>query len=343
MDAVSSKTIRFLKSKPRPDRQLYLAWVSFQRRQVSMGSFFGFEPIFMPLRHAPRFLRPVQYCVQYARTLVLLWRERPSVVWVQLPQPPLLAAVIRHKRLFEPALRIVADCHNLMFVPPWSKWPGVRKLLNRADFVIVHTAAVAEVVRRMGIFPSLVQVLRDRPAFFTEAKTQKSQYPTVLFLASFDYEEPVEEVIQAARLATDLQFLITGDTRRATGLHDLSHTPANLVFLGYLDVDSLDFEIMQASIILCLTKKCDEQLSCVAEAVGAGKPMVLSNTPVLRAMVPKGGIFVDTSEPASIAAGCRFALAEMTRLGSECAALREEWERRWLLDARFIHECLATF
>jgi glycosyltransferase involved in cell wall biosynthesis len=318
-------------SKPSPFKQLYLAWLPFQRRQISMAPFFGFDTIFMPLGLAPRLLRPVQYLAHWMRTQGLLWRERPDVVWCQLPQTPLLSAAIWRRRWIDRRLRVVADCHNPMFAPPWSRWPGATRLLNRADLVLVHTEPAAEVARKLGVSPRLIRILSDAPAEISEAAVAPpvigNRY--VLFLTGFNPDEPIAQLQQAARLAPDILFCVTGDTRRAAGRHDLRASPPNMRFLGFLDAATLDVAIRSASVVLCLTKNDDEQSSSVAEAVGAGRPLVVSDTPVLRAMLPQGAIFVSTFDPASIAAGCHKALAHAARLEVECAALLRTWTRRW--------------
>ena len=41
-------------------KQVFVAWMPFQRRQLSMAPLLGFEAVFFPIAQAPRALRPFQ-------------------------------------------------------------------------------------------------------------------------------------------------------------------------------------------------------------------------------------------------------------------------------------------
>lgn len=324
-------------------KQVFVAWMSFQRRQLSMAPLFGFEPVFLPVAQTLRLLRPFQYIGHAMKTISLLRKRRPRVIWVQLPQVPLLTVVLCYKRFFDRRVRIIADCHNRVLNPPWNKWPGVRAQMNGCDVVLVHNSTVMPKVEAMGIRKELLRILEDPPAVIRQVGTEAVSFPRpwVLFLASFSPDEPVEELFEAARLAPDIHFVLAGDTNRARGRHKLSDYPENVIMPGYLSGEKLDSAIMTTDAVLALTKLDDAQLSSAAEAIGAGRPMVLSETPVTRDMYYKGGVFVDTYDPTSIVQGCRAAIEEGARLAAESLALRDERYSRWQSQAESIKELLA--
>ena len=135
--------------------------------------------------------------------------------------------------------------------------------------------------------------------------------------------------------------MLAGDANRAAGRHDIARLPENVVLPGYLTGADLDSAIASADAILALTKLDDAQLSSAGEAIGAGRPMVLSDTPVTRDLYYQGGVFVDTYSPASILKGCRAAIEGGARLAAESLALRDERYARWRSQAESIHEVLA--
>ena len=324
-------------------QQLFIAWVPFQRRQISMALLLGFETVFMPIRQTVRLMRPVQYLGNALKTLSLLKARRPKVIWVQLPQVPLLSVALLYKRLFDPTVRVIADCHNRILNPPWSRWPGLKAQLNACDVVVVHNDAVMPKVAAMGVRLEILRLLEDPPAAMRTDGSSGPTYPRpwVLFLASFNPDEPVEELFDAARLAPDIHFVIAGNPNQAKGRHSLESHPANVVLPGYLNGVTLDSAIASADAILALTKLDDAQLSSAGEAIGAGCPMVLSDTPVTRKLYYKGGIFVDTYSPASIVAGCRAAIDASKRLATESLELRDERFARWRAQAASINEELV--
>lgn len=323
--------------------QLFIAWVPFQRRQMSMAPLLGFEAVFLPIRQILRVLRPVQYLANALKTLSLLRAKRPRVIWVQLPQVPLLTVALQYKRMFDPGVRIIADCHNRILNPPWKNWPGLRRQLNACDVVVVHNNAVMPKVMAMGVRPDILRLLEDPPAAIRgEARSTLSfPHPWMLFLASFNPDEPVQELFEAARLAPDMHFVLAGDAKRANGRHSMGGHPENVILPGYLSGADLDSAIASADAVLALTKLDDAQLSSAGEAIGAGRPMVLSDTPVTRDLYYKGGVFVDTYSPASIVIGCRAAIQEGANLAAESLALRDERHARWRAQAESINEVLA--
>jgi glycosyltransferase involved in cell wall biosynthesis len=318
-----------------PPRQLFLAWFPFQRRQISMSQFFGFQPYFMPHQSASRLLRPIQYIGHALKTLKVLRKNRPNIVWVQLPPSPLLTAILIYKHLFDKTIKIVADCHNSTFNPLWLNWPAFIRQLNSVDAILVHNHAMINKAVGVGIRQDKIYALEDPPAFI-QASTEKTiDYPRpwVLFLTAFASDEPIAEIYSAAALAPDLHFVIAGDLRRAAGRHKLIPHPPNIVLAGYIAGNRLDATIEQADAILALTRHDNEQLSTAAEAVGAGKAMVLADTAVLRDMYARGAIYVIVTEPSSIAWGCRSAIAQRSRLEDESVKLRDERWLRWRRDA----------
>lgn len=324
-------------------QQLFIAWIPFQRRQISMAPLFGFEAVFLPIRQTLRILRPLQYLANALKTLSLLKAKRPRVIWVQLPQVPLLTVALLYKRVFDQSVRIIADCHNRILNPPWKNWPGVRAQLNACDVVVVHNLAVMPKVAAMGIRHDIIRLLEDPPAAIRSevSPTVPYPHPWVLFLASFNPDEPIQELFEAARLAPDIHFVLAGDANRAKGRHIMRGHPENIILPGYLSGAELDSAIISADAILALTKLEDAQLSSAGEAIGAGRPMVLSDTPVIRDLYYKGGVFVDTYSPASIVMGCRAAIEGNTRLAAESLAIREERYARWRSQAESINEVLA--
>ena len=78
------------------------------------------------------------------------------------------------------------------------------------------------------------------------------------------------------------------------------------------------------------------QLSVASEALGAGKPMVLSDTTTLKKLFYQGSVFVDSSSAQSIAKGCLQALDQRYTLAEEVRELSMIRAVQWQRDARVI-------
>ena len=90
-----------------------------------------------------------------------------------------------------------------------------------------------------------------------------------------------------------------------------------------------------------LTTRDDIQLSVANEAVGARKPMVISDTKLLRDLFYRGAVFVNPTDATAIRDGCSLALAQKQVLVQEVAQLSEERNRRWLEQAQRIEKLIA--
>jgi hypothetical protein len=214
-----------------PPRALYLAWAAFQRRQVSMAEPAGFDCVFLPLHYKGRshLLRALHYLRLAWRTLTLLRARRPPVLWLQLPQLPLLWAALLHRRLYQPDLVLVADCHNAVFRPPWSTRPWGVSLLGRCEAVLVHNQAQRAPALAQGVPASRLCVLEDVPPLRPAAAPPPlpaafagRPRPWVLFAGSYGSDEPVAEVLQAARLLGTGVVALTGRlSNAAKNGHDI--------------------------------------------------------------------------------------------------------------------------
>ncbi len=307
-------------------RQLFIAWVPFQRRAVAMQPEFGYALHHVGPSFRWRSLRPLEYLLKALQTLGLLIRHRPEVLWIQLPPAPLLYLAFLYQQLVQPHLKLIADCHNATFRQPWIQFPAVVRLLNRCDQVVVHNPFVEAQALALGIQPEKLVVLRDRTLSPASAQLPR---PWALVPCSFNSDEPIAELLVAARQAPEITFVLTGNTARAVGRHDLSQVPANIRLPGFVSETDFNDLLAQADMVVGLTKLEGIQLSVANEAVSYGKPMVLSDTQLLRKFFYQGAVYVDPLDGGAIAAGCRTALAHTDQLKIEVIALKQDIDQEW--------------
>jgi glycosyltransferase involved in cell wall biosynthesis len=329
-------------------KQIFVAWTSFIRRPESMKPFFGYQLFFMSPLFENRWLKPWSYLINIIRTFYKFLLHRPKVIWVQLAPPFLLYAAFSYKLVLNRHVEIIADCHNSMFRPFWFRLPLTRFLLNRCTAVLVHNKLMYRKALEMGIDEDRLICLETRPFDLdpadieVSATTPNFPRPWVLFPCSFNADEPFEAVFEAAALAPELHFIVTGKTERAHGLHDLKAAPPNVKLVGFLPKQHFNRLLVEADLILGLTTYHDVQLSVANEAVGVGKPMVISDTPLLRKLFGKGAKYVETTNPVAIANGCRQALLEKDSLKQEIQELREERIQRWKKQAESVVETVNS-
>lgn len=322
---------------------LHLAWTSFQRRQVSMAELVGFECVFLPMPAGTkgRWNKAWQYAQLFMQTLGLLRRRRPGTIWFQLPQVPLMWAAMLYRLLFDRRVKLVADCHNAMFRPPWSRVPFGLSALRHCDLVLVHNQAVLKAALAMGLPPSRTRVLEDVPPLVVApaalpaipAAFAGRPRPWVLFPGSFSADEPVQELLAAARLLGHGVVVMTGRVANAAKHgHDLSKVPANVVMPGFLSLADFEALLVHCDVVLALTKYDGIQLSVCNEALGFGKPMVVSDTSLLREMFASAAVMADSNDAAALAAAVNEACRRKGDLVLSARKLAVDRRDVWVAD-----------
>lgn len=315
-------------------RQLYLAWIDYQRRAESMRQVLGFQICYLPSPVASRRLKVFGYLAQARGTWRALRAARPDVVWVQAP-PNFLPHLLILVRPFAGRFRIVLDGHNGALTPPWSRFPGTVWAANRCDRVLVHNAEMRPVAEALGVRPELIAVLEDPPPRLAPAASEPDGgAPYVLVPCSFNPDEhaPIPAVLAAARLMPEVPFKITGRRRKAEALGLIAAAPANVEFTDYLPLDAFEALLAGAGVVLGVTSRVGCQLSVANEALGAHRPLVLSDTAILREMFGTAALFA-ANAPAPLAAALAEALARREELGARSAALKARRQRAWVAEA----------
>jgi hypothetical protein len=314
--------------------QLFISWARFQRRNESMQPYFGYNLHYLPPLFEAGWAKPFSYLVQTLRTLRLIRRLRPQVLWVQMP-PTFLAHLIVWTRplVAQAEMRLVADCHNRTFRPPWSRLPGLVSMLNRFDSVVVHNEEIARTATEMGLDTKRLSVLETRPAQIDQAEVlckegAETSTDTVLVPCSFNADEPIDALLGAAARAPGLRFLVSGNLAKARARGVVDAAPENVVFTGFMSKADYERTLCEAAVILGLTEIEGIQLSVANEAVGAGKAMVLSDTAILRTLFGSAALFTK-NEPEAIATACRRAVSDRAILDARSRELSSQREERW--------------
>jgi glycosyltransferase involved in cell wall biosynthesis len=241
-------------------------------------------------------------------------------------------------------MRLIADLHNAALLPLWMGVPGTMALLKQFDVILVHNKDVQVLALEAGITRDRLLVLEDRvPDFAPKNSPRSIGRPALVMPCSFSPDEPIELVLDVARSLPDVDFIFTGDLQRIKRLRHPKELPENAVFTGFLEIDEFNDAILSSQGVLGLTTRDGIQLSAASEALGAGKPMILSDTPLLRSLFGPAALFTENSfEP--LRAACLQAINHHAAHESATIALRSAPERlgRWLAQAESVKAILRA-
>lgn len=256
-------------------------------------------------------------------TLRLLVTARPSVVFAPNPSLVLTYLLLACRAPF--GFRLVTDAHYGGVVSVTGS-RLVQRLLDvanaRADVVIVTTRAHADRVRRAGgrpfICPDPLPRIGDSPS---RPAGMNGAEKSVLFVCSFDLDEPFPAVFEAAAALARHGFTLFASGRYSrAGL--TAETVPHAVLLGFVDRPTYDAYLRHVDVVLDLTT-CEDCLVCGAyEAMAAGKPCVLSRTAALTDLFTHGTVF-SSHDPDAIVNAVLSAYERRDVLGAQIAEWRE--------------------
>jgi glycosyltransferase involved in cell wall biosynthesis len=274
----------------------------------------------------------LKYAVQWWRTARILRREAPDAVFVMTP--PLFAAIPAFWYAWNRGRRVVLDAHTAAFLHPrWRRLQWLQSMLcRRAATTLAHNAHLAGLIRAAGAHATLVP---DVPVIFsrTEPFARPSEF-TVAVVCSFNYDEPIEEILAAAARLPDVRFFLTGNPHH---LKPSLALPANVTLTGFLSVPAYGGLLQSADVVLTLTTRDHTMLRGAYEAVYQGTPVIVSDWPLLREAFSEGAVHVNNTAAAVVDAVRRMQGAPADyRAGA--ARLRERKLRVWLETREGIRE-----
>ncbi len=266
-----------------------------------------------------------KYVSQTIKTLRLLWRRRPRVVFVMTP--PIIAAVGAWIYCRLTGAKLVLDAHTAALGDP--RWTRVlflhRYYSRRAATTIVTNEHWASLVRSWGAHATIVS---DVPIVFPEPADQDCPHPfNIVFISSFTPDEPTELFLEAAALVPDVHFHVTGDYTSYDS--DLpARLPPNVSLTGFLPRRDYVGLLNASQAVMCLTTLDHTMQRGAYEAIYLGLPVITSNFEVLRDSFPKGTVHVD-NQVEDLVRGIREMMANNERLRTEAGQLKAEKWQRW--------------
>jgi len=255
-------------------------------------------------------------------TFCNLIHQKVNIVIVQLP--PFHASIpgYLYCKLFRK--KLIYDTHSGIFFPKGLHQKVYFSLYcsmtRNTKLNIVHNEAI---LNRTCLKNTSSIVLECKIPFQPSGNIQHTRF-IVAVICSYDKDEPIEQIIVATRLVTDIEFYLTGNSNKLKNLT----LPKNVNLTGYLSDQDYEHFLRTVDIIMVLTTRPDTVLSGAYEAVGLEKPLITSDTQTLRKYFYKGSIFT-SNDAKSITEAIDKARQNLDKLRVEMAELRKEKEQTW--------------
>jgi glycosyltransferase involved in cell wall biosynthesis len=330
--------------KPEGSDWAAIAWAPYSRRSEMFARELG-----GPL-HCVHYLRfqspphaPVKYLMQTVSTLRWLFSEHPGAVHVQ--NPPFVCGLTVALYCWLTRSRYVVEHHSAAFGHIWD-WarPFQKLIVRRAVTNIVTDGHWGDVVRSWGgrRTPAHSLVMHDAFLDLPEGKPfAVGPGRSIAFAGTFADDEPLNAVLDAARLLPDIRFYVTGDTAKAP-LPLVAQAPPNVTFTGFLDVNGEYLGLLRGvDAVMVLTTRDHTLQLAGCEAIAVGTPLITSDWPYLRELFSTAAVYVaPTAE--SIRDGVVEAMQRLPDLRHEALEVRRKQRARWQSQMAQLRALVAT-
>jgi glycosyltransferase involved in cell wall biosynthesis len=268
---------------------IWITW-EVQRRNRSLASALGAELIEFDYKGS----RMSRYALLTRKTLTALYRANVDIVFVENPSIVLSTLVVLWGKFSRSQSKTVIDCHNCGIVPKHFKTLA-RWLAKHADACIVTNDAMAMLVSSWGGHPL---VMPDPLPKLNPAQLIELSDPSILFICSWAADEPIDQMLSAAKMLADKQVEVT---IYITGRPEPEKYPAtkalpsNVILTGYLSEEEFDGYLLSCDAVLDLTTRDDCMVCGAYEGVAAEKPLLLSNNKATAAYFTSGVELTDNT------------------------------------------------
>jgi glycosyltransferase involved in cell wall biosynthesis len=306
---------------------LFLSWGAVAGRSAEIAGALGGEAqtYFAPGsgRRPPTALR---YVLASALTGATLLARRPRVVLMTNPPVPAAFVTWCWTRLVGAAL--VLDSHPGAFGAQGDELSSRLQWLHRfvarrSAFCLVADDPWRERLAEWGVD---AMVVHEAPGAWDSPVKSPAARLRVLCVGRFARDEPVSAIIDAARLVPEMDLLLTGSIE-ACPPELRRGAPGNVTFVGFLDAPLYHRAVVDADAILTLTTEPSSVMRAAYEAIYARRPLVVSDSPVDRALFPSAVHVLHT--PEALAAGLRRLAADYPSFQAAAERARATQLERW--------------
>jgi glycosyltransferase involved in cell wall biosynthesis len=272
--------------------------------------------------------KAARYLFSLPATTIGVVRRRPEAVVAQ--SPPVfcsLAAYVAARVLRVP---FVLDAHpgafGLMGDGLSARLlPITRRLVPKATATLV---TVDELAAQVDAWGGHGVVFHEAPPTWTipARSAPRGERFEVLYVGTFQPDEPIDVLLAAAAAQPDVDFVATGDVAKApAGV--LDHAPSNVRFCGYLDANAYVAALESADAVVVLTDEPTSVARSGYDAVWAHRPLVITGSDASRDAFPLA-TFVDNSAD-SLADAIQQVSGTLAERSADAVRAAEQAHGRW--------------
>lgn len=307
-----------------------IVWAPEEQRTEAIAKQLGAEVFHVHyLKYKTPIIAPFKYPLQVLRTWQILLQHRPKYAYVT--NPPVFATMSAYLCSFLTGTKIVMDTH-----PPatfQSKWAWTLPLQRWMSRRVYANVSDQQRFKRMfeGWGSSPVFVFERPPksapsAPLSNTEPLKGDF-NVAVVNTFAEDEPLDCVLEAARLLPDVHFYITGDLAKADKAV-IDSAPKNCTFTGYLLGNNYWTLLRKAQSVMALTTWQNSLIMAGQDGITVNKPTLISKQETTAEYFTKGVVLVENTGT-SIVDGIKEARRREQELVKETYQFLDQRQQQW--------------
>lgn len=318
---------------------IFISWTLFAKRTELLGRaldadifYIGkvvkFEGMLWKL------FSPVDYTIKTIKSLSILFKEKPTIVFVQNPPSIAPIVIVFFSKLLK--FKTVIDSHNGAFQNPWVKVPFHNWALANAEIILVHNEILFERLKANNIlFNNNFRILNDKLSEFNSNLKEISPQKYILVVSSFSPDEPMQMLLEGinifSKFNNEIKFKITGDYKKNMDLYNKYSDNENINFVGFVGNNLYDYLVVNAYGIIALSTRDDVQQCALMEAVGAEIPFISSDNLANRTIFGKKMVLTKNSQ-ISISQSISLFIKENEKLKKDILIIKKVLNEKWEMD-----------
>ncbi len=317
------------------NKRVFLSWTKGgSRRTDSLSKILNFEVFRFSIFPRKIFFSPIKFPLQFFVTLFYLFKKKPDVIIAEFCQPIIGLPCLIYKYFFKKPC--IIDLHSGPIIS--KKWlflkPFTHFILINSDLIIIHEKTIKEKL----IFEKnkKIIILHD-PPLITKPLFLPKYGNYLIFPASGDTDEPIEELIKASFFLKDVEIFITGNVKKRKNYK----IPDNLKFTGFLAKEDF-YELLKNSAGVISLTKWDYTLTCSSlEALCFEKPVILTDKEAFKKFFKDAAIYVENNA-FSISEGIKRLLSNYDLYLKRIKKLKDEYILNWNEEVKFLKNILFS-
>lgn len=303
-------------------KPLLILWGPFGYRADELAEAVGAERVSITLLYGPRYFAPIRYVALFLRTLLILSRLKPDVVYAQ--NPPVFCPLTCLLYCRATGKKLVIDHHSVWRVKTLGGGP-LSRMVGLLEGFVARSASGntaphkfwAEKLTAMGARNVLVvHDFVERNPYARDEALRRGFTSRPLVAVSSHGGHPLERIeaeASAVGRVDGVELLITGPVAKVGRRLSEGSLSENVRYLGFLPRKT--YESLKASADFAINVT-DEPLTLshvLLEFAASSLPVVSSRQEVVQGFFGDSLLYTDSSDPAEIATKVRMMVDPVVR------------------------------